>query len=84
MLQKSSPNVAVRKHSTTKPAQKVYITSSLRDHFLYWQLTVNCSKLSYLAYPRMSALLIYYIYSNMQQIIKRNNKPASYQLFDCL
>ena len=38
MLQKSLPNVAVRKHSTIKPAQKVCITSSLTDHFLHWQL----------------------------------------------
>ena len=34
MLQRSSSNPTVRKHSTIKPAQKVYIT----DHFLQCEL----------------------------------------------
>ena len=42
MLKKSSPNVAVIKHSTTKPAQKVYITSSLTDHAIHCNIFCLC------------------------------------------
>ena len=80
MLQRSSSNPTGRKHFTIKPAQKVYITSSLTDHFLHCELVHSFL----IVYTEECLLSSYNLFNsqNMQQVIKRSNKTTSYQLFN--